>query len=211
MNKPTNKQVLIDGAGAPKIADFGMSRETTRVGTAVEEMTANVGTPVYMAPELMADSRDAEVAGPLLDVYSFGVMTWAVMARAKPYRKLCEERRLNMWSLRDMIVAGTRPAIDGSAALQSAPTSAVRLMERCWAATPSERPSGFDEIQHRLQQIVRLLDDSDGDSSGSSGSSGNARPTSVWRAARTSEAAFHELNLDEQGPTMTQNPMTENM
>jgi serine/threonine protein kinase len=50
----------------------------------LEEKTTNVGTPVYMAPELMAsDARSAEYNGALADVYAFGILLFAVLSRHK--------------------------------------------------------------------------------------------------------------------------------
>jgi eukaryotic-like serine/threonine-protein kinase len=64
--KPAN--VLLDGAGEPLLADFGIALlvDTTRV-TATD---AIVGTAAYLAPEQL---RDAEV-DPAADVYALGLV-----------------------------------------------------------------------------------------------------------------------------------------
>jgi serine/threonine protein kinase len=149
--KPAN--VLLDGTRSScKIADFGMAKKKTGDENPLAEQTANIGTPVYMAPELMVDSGQADYDGSLVDVYAFGILMWVVLTRTKVYEKVCRERKLNVWSLRDLILGGGRPDTGIEDALDHEPYSAcaVRLMKRCWSADPSARPSGFDEIQKLL-------------------------------------------------------------
>ena len=44
-----------------------------------------VGTPGYQAPEFL---RSATAAGPMCDVYSFGVTVWTAVAKALPFEKV---------------------------------------------------------------------------------------------------------------------------
>jgi serine/threonine protein kinase len=141
-----------------KIADFGTSREHDK--NAVTSMTANIGTPVYMAPELMSDSNYSnhiETNGRLLDVYSFGVMLWEILAREKPYEQMARQRHLNLWALRDMILDGQRPTVEGNTALINAPEKVLNLMRECWQDSPEKRPSSFDEISQRLDEAMTTL------------------------------------------------------
>ena len=112
------------------------------------------GTPVYMAPELMSNDRNIEGRPELVDVYSFGVLIFAVLAREKPYEMLVRTKRMNLWTLRSAIADdNTRP--DGEHAkekLDEAPQGVVELIRRCWAADPDERPSNFDEIIEELKR-----------------------------------------------------------
>ena len=74
----------------------------------MSEMTSNIGTPVYMAPELMnADSATSLCSGSV-DIYSFGILMYAVLTRKKPYEKMVREKRWNIWALRDAIAHGLR-------------------------------------------------------------------------------------------------------
>jgi serine/threonine protein kinase len=125
---------------------------------ALAEQTANIGTPVYMAPELITDTRIGGYDGAKVDVFSFGVMMWAIFARKKPYEMIAIQKGLNLWTLRDLVIDGMRPDIDDAGELDSAPTRAVKLMEQCWAAGASFRPSGFDEIRSRLEKVLESMD-----------------------------------------------------
>jgi serine/threonine protein kinase len=78
-------------------------------------MTANVGTPVFMAPELMVNSRSVRYT-PKIDVYSFGILAWECLYRKQPYdddivRGSCNKspKKMNQWVLRASISEGLRP------------------------------------------------------------------------------------------------------
>jgi hypothetical protein len=103
-----------------------------------------------MAPELMADDKRAvEYDGDMIDVYAFGITMWVVFARQRPY---ASTRTANVWALRERILGGERPEIESNVALLEAPANAIRLMEQCWEKDPERRPSGFDEVQQRLER-----------------------------------------------------------
>jgi hypothetical protein len=56
---------------------------------------------------------------------------------------------------REYVIGGGRPDSEGQdKLLDHFPTRAVLLMKQCWEFNPSIRPSGFDEIQARLKEIV---------------------------------------------------------
>jgi serine/threonine protein kinase len=122
------------------------------------EQTTNVGTPVYMAPELMTD--DAHIGkydGSQVDVYSFGILMWAVLTRSKPYETSVASEHLNVWALRDLIIGGCRPDRQEDGELDVVPGSVVKLMVQCWEETPSKRPSGFDEIHRVLKKVCERV------------------------------------------------------
>jgi serine/threonine protein kinase len=121
------------------------------------EHTSNIGTPVYMAPELHTGSGKQELRADLTDVYSFGIMMWAVLARERPYRKEVAERGLNLWKLNEFIGGGGRPSVDDHPLIQTAPVGAVLLMQQCWEQDPLKRPSGFDEIHARLGKVLSYI------------------------------------------------------
>ena len=73
--KPAN--IFRDANGNYKIGDFGLSRILNDTTTSTT-YTANIGSPAYMAPELLAlDTRGTQYASPV-DMYSFGVIIHAL-------------------------------------------------------------------------------------------------------------------------------------
>jgi serine/threonine protein kinase len=158
--KPAN--VLLDGTYFAKIADFGLSKHARKEQQTELENTTNIGTPVYMAPELLTEARTAKYDGAMVDVYAFGILMWAVLSRTKPYERAVARRKLNVWTLRDMIQSGSRPDMDEHGELDPAPGGAVVLMMQCWAADPAARPSGFDEIEKKLEKVVMSMAQAEG-------------------------------------------------
>lgn len=77
--KPSN--VLVDDAGAVKLADFGIAdvREEVRD----EEEHAAAGTPSYMAPEQIRGEEHRQ--GPWTDLYALGAMAWRLAVGEGPF------------------------------------------------------------------------------------------------------------------------------
>jgi serine/threonine protein kinase len=91
--------------GGIKIADFGCAvSDVDRRGVS---MTSNMGTPAYMAPELVADSRrTSSKVNSKVDVYSFAILVWALFTRQRPYSNI---KSLNLFTMMNLIVEGLRP------------------------------------------------------------------------------------------------------
>lgn len=145
-----------------KIADFGLSRTNAKSENVMKqgEKTANVGTPLFMAPELMSSDDDTEYNAQI-DVYSFGVVMWSIISREVPYLREVKKLHLNLWSLRDFVMGGGRPYIDGHEQMEDASTmgamAAVRLMEQCWDKDPDRRPPSFEDIASRLGKVLATM------------------------------------------------------
>lgn len=73
--KPAN--ILIDSAGRPYVADFGLAKQAN-VPSSISVTGHVVGTPAFMAPEQLAGH-----AGPSCDIYSLGA-TLYMMATGRP-------------------------------------------------------------------------------------------------------------------------------
>jgi WD40 repeat protein len=79
--KPTN--ILIDQAGRPHVADFGLAKHDTADGTLTLEGEV-LGTPAYMAPE-QARGDGRRVDGRC-DIYSLGVILYQLLTGELPFR-----------------------------------------------------------------------------------------------------------------------------
>ena len=77
--KPAN--VLVDGAGRPKVCDFGLAsardvERLTRTGSVM-------GTPQYMSPEQIGGQGHG--AGPTADVWALGVLLYQALTGTLPF------------------------------------------------------------------------------------------------------------------------------
>ncbi|ETP41946.1 TKL protein kinase [Phytophthora nicotianae P10297] len=132
--KPAN--VLISETDDVNICDFGLSRLIEPDATT---MTAEVGTPSYMAPEMATmGGIQCSTKG---DVYSFGILLYSTWSRSKPYG----DQGMNPFQLMTAVVNGLRPVIP-----ISCPPALARLMRSCWHQNPDMRPS-FPEISQILK------------------------------------------------------------
>ncbi|MEM1436516.1 MAG: serine/threonine-protein kinase [Pseudomonadota bacterium] len=80
--KPAN--ILIDGAGRPKLLDFGVAKLLQSLGKSQPELTSVAGLPItpnYTAPECL-NGAAASVAS---DVYALGVLLQEVTTGTRPY------------------------------------------------------------------------------------------------------------------------------
>lgn len=125
--KPDN--ILLDASYEPCICDFGTSRYISDEETA--EMTKRVGTPLYMAPELM-DLDGARYTGAV-DVYSFSFIAYEVITGESLFKDTS--------NLRKRIRDGIRPNLE----LGSISAKARDMLEHCWDGNPEKRFS-FEKI-----------------------------------------------------------------
>ncbi|ELR23857.1 serine/threonine kinase [Acanthamoeba castellanii str. Neff] len=139
---------LVDGNLVVKIADFGLARLKSLSRT----MTRGLGTPAYMAPEVLKNQPYTEKA----DVYSFAVCFWQLLSGEEPYKAM-----EGAYQIVYSVTNGDRPPLAASLGKEER-----ALIERCWANDPQQRPA-FKEVVQRLNVILSLEDDyweADGDS-----------------------------------------------
>jgi len=125
--KPAN--LLLDDDMNVKLADFGLSRDTTMSAT----MTGCIGTPHYMAPEVIHEDRYTEKA----DIYSLGIILWEILTGEIPYRGW------NTIQIAMKVVQGIRPQFP-----ELVPTELRELVASCWDEHVDKRPTCAVIIQH---------------------------------------------------------------
>ena len=127
--KPGN--VLLDSRKLPRICDFGLSRIDNK-----KLLTKKVGTPIYMAPELIkGKSYNRKV-----DVYAFGVMLYEMTERTRAF----QEYGTKMELISAIADRNARPTFTSKTSPQMR-----KLIERCWDKAPTKRPE-FSEIYQEL-------------------------------------------------------------
>lgn len=78
--KPSN--ILVDQAGVPNVADFGLAKRLSGSGADLTVSGELIGTPRYMAPEQAGGRKDLTVA---VDVYSLGVVLYERLTGRTPF------------------------------------------------------------------------------------------------------------------------------
>src|SRR5580698_5302853 len=121
--KPSN--IMIDSQGQVFITDFGLAAVTGEL----REAQAREGTPAYMAPEQLA-GREVTARS---DIYSLGLVLYEMFAGKRPFEAgtLAEMIRLQQQSTPaslTTVVKDVDPAVE-------------RVIQRCLAADPRERPA----------------------------------------------------------------------
>eukprot|EP00958_Prasinococcus_capsulatus_P004475 scaffold412_cov388-Prasinococcus_capsulatus_cf.AAC.49 len=75
----SSSNVLLDKNGNAKITDFGLSK--LKVNSKIDTKEAG-GTGFYLAPEVFREKKYDEKS----DVYSWGVLSWEILARKIPWQ-----------------------------------------------------------------------------------------------------------------------------
>ena len=148
--KPGN--VLMDSKLHPRVSDFGLSRCFRNEGSTELSKTAGVGTPKYMAPELLQFNKNYS---PSVDVYAFGVMAYEIVTGHEPYVKKGEQLTMQL------ILSKVMNNNDPPDYPDDAPVKARCLINSCLSKDPLERPT-FDYIYNQLASPeLNFLDVSD--------------------------------------------------
>ncbi len=140
--KPAN--VMVSREGEVKLMDFGIAKgeddaSLTRAGMLV-------GSPSYMAPEVLA----GEEAGPPADVWALGVSMYELLTGEKPFRgKDAEGLFASIQRARFPRVRSLAP---------DCPRRLARAVERCLAKSPAARFRSAGALARALEGIgARLL------------------------------------------------------
>lgn len=140
--KPDN--IGFNKNGVLKLFDFGTAKELKLANEYYDgtyNLTGIVGSYRYMAPEVASLKRYNLSA----DVYSFGVLSWQVLALHAPFEDLDPEVKQSF--ARDRL----RPKIDARGKHSQWPKKIRLMLAKCWNDDMSKRPS-CEEILSTVRQ-----------------------------------------------------------
>ncbi|KAH3763900.1 Serine/threonine-protein kinase [Pelomyxa schiedti] len=121
-----------------KLTDFGTARNVENPEQ-MKNYTCGLGTPVYMAPELIStDQYNSKV-----DVFSFGMCLWEMWTREEPWSGIA------VWDIPKKVTVGDRPEIP-----KDCPEHLTKLIVRCWDQNQNNRPA-FTEIFDILTEMTK--------------------------------------------------------
>lgn len=146
--KPEN--VLIDSDYYPRVCDFGLSRYFTN--SIQISMTGNIGSPLYMAPELLQDDHHY---GPSIDVYAFSILAYEIVTGKEPFSD--DGKSISFGKIISKILSGQRPEFT-----EDFSENMKELITRCWSQDPKDRPSFesiFEELSNDFSYSYETVDE----------------------------------------------------
>jgi len=126
--KPENVLLERPEAGDPKVrlSDFGVARSSS--GPALTRIDQLIGTPEYLAPELVA----GRLAGAAADVYALGVIAYEMVAGRRPFEA---DHPAALLRAHMELAAYQPPGLD---------ERLWRLVAACLAKAPGARPAAAE-------------------------------------------------------------------
>ena len=143
--KPDNVVLTTnDGFGDwVKIMDFGLAKIMDPEETTGLSATGTVmGTPMYMSPEQVSGAR----VDPQADIYSLGVMAFELLTGKPPFTGAFQE-------VMRAHVHSDPPSPAAASGRDDIPPDLEKLVLRCLAKKPQQRPAGADEVVSMLHAL----------------------------------------------------------
>ncbi|MBQ7159476.1 MAG: serine/threonine protein kinase [Treponema sp.] len=154
--KPAN--ILISRRAEVKLADFGIAssekgddlhgdKESDSTDDSLTKTGVTLGTPAYMSPEQISDSRSVDKRA---DIYSMGVMLYEMMTGSKPFGS-----KLSAENLED-IKKGRY--IDPRKIDRSIPKPICAMIRKMLRAKPDRRYQSMDPIIDIVKKYLSRFD-----------------------------------------------------
>ncbi|CAB9496779.1 Receptor-type guanylate cyclase gcy [Seminavis robusta] len=123
--------LLITSGFRAKVSDFGLSQK--------KKNAKAMGTPYFMAPELL---RGEAEASPATDIYSVGIILNELYSRKDPYEG--EDCHTVLTKVCDPNISLRPPIPPGC------PKEITQMMKLCWSGNPTKRPTA-EALDERLK------------------------------------------------------------
>jgi serine/threonine-protein kinase len=152
--RPGRREVLTAHAGPPfglsaereavydcvKLCDFGIAKMLEMEGRRLTQLGMALGTPEYIAPETLL----GEPAGPLVDVYSLGIVFYELLTGQVPFQGSSPAETVGLLLTSDpRPLAGANPAVDVT-------HEAEDLIARMISRDPLRRPPSMEAVRQEL-------------------------------------------------------------
>lgn len=129
--------ILLDGRGRAKIADFGLAKFRLASTTAGTQARSSAGTLRWRAPEWL--NLRPPKPHPSMDMYSYGIVLWELLTRKIPF-----EEQPDDVIVKDAVKSGEREEIP-----EDCPEVWHGVIAACWQQDTTKRPTA--------QAILELL------------------------------------------------------
>lgn len=134
--KPEN--VFLNSKKEVVLADFGVSRLMSKNKV---QMTNTVGSPLFMAPEMIVNDNDNSTYDKSVDVYSFGIMWYNFYNNIDNMQLTSGPLPNGSFLLFKKVLAGDRPV-----KTPNIPDNVYEMMSRCWDSNVRNRPQFIDLV-----------------------------------------------------------------
>ncbi len=139
--KPANIFLAVKPRPAVKILDFGISKFANSDG--MTKTGATLGTPAYMAPEQVRDSRST---GPQADLYSVGAILYALLSGRPPF-----DGDSDLAVVAQVLTEEPPPLARLNAEL---PREVCALVDACLSKEPRGRPASAQGLREALLALA---------------------------------------------------------